>query len=353
MRNAVAAPMRGALWLALLCSGDPAAAQTVPWEIGHPANIPRVQPVAPGGSGVFAISVRSRSGPIGNVTVAALSRSPLGTPAGYTFVPRDPSRCAVPVITRPFWDERLNFVVGPIGSDETLVCEYTVTRLATMIHDLGLDVCQPYIVGAPFDWEICAQRHLYGSLPDLSLSAALAGPFLPGATEALVTLRLTNHSDFDVASRVATTECGEFGGGNAVFPSIGFDLETGFPGSCPAANGQDCVNFTGQNNTSHGFELAPVAAHGTNSCLVRIKFAAAAPPFSARLYLLDESVRLTGGGIAFDPDGDDDGATIRVLGSGDPNPIPLSRASMAVLMLTLVLAGVAALTWRRRTATRH
>ena len=351
MRLLECSSLRLFVLLMLLTAAQAARAQTsIPHEVGYPAYIARAQPIAPGASGVFAISARNIGGSVGNATVSAKTRSPVGTAAGYQFVPRNPTLCAAPVVN-PIAStyERIDFPVGPIGIGETVTCEYTLTRAPGMAHDLAFNVCYFDDDAGPFGIEFCVQSYVYGSLPDLSLSAEPVAPILPGDSEALIRVRLTNPSNFDVAARIATTECREFQGG--LFGPTAFDVETGFAGSCTLAQGLGCANFTGQAFMSYGFELAPVAARSSTSCLLRLRFRApASQPAAERLFLLDDRVLLAGGGAAVDPDAGNDDALLGLLAVGSTAPIPLSRSALALMLVALMVSAIVAVRRNGRTA---
>ena len=307
-----------------------------------PEHIARNQIVAPGQSGEFAFSIVNSGTMAGGVSVFARSDSPAETLAGYTFVALDPVRCQVPIVgVYVVGVETLRFSVGPVEPAETLTCSYTVTRAPTAVNDLAVGMCPSLQFAGNFFG--CNEMYLFGGLPDLALSVEQVAPVAPGATEALVRLRLNNLSGHDVASRIASTDCREFHGG--FFDDAPFDVETGFPGSCPLDTGEICLNFTGQNFDSYGFRLGPVPAGGSATCLVKLRLhEPASGPVSTSLYLLDDRVTLPNGGTAFDPNRSNELANLGILGVA--NQIPLSSSGLLLLALTLAVAGVVGM--RRR-----
>ena len=307
-----------------------------------PEHIARNQIVAPGQSGEFAFSIVNSGTMAGGVSVFARSHSPVGTLAGYTISILDPVRCYLPKVgVYGGHIETLHFTTGPVEPGETLTCSYTIARAPTAANDLALGICQSLQYSGHF--VDCDLMYLFGSLPDLALTVEQVAPVAPGVTEALVRLRLNNLSGHDVASRVASTDCREFSGGH--FDDAPFDVETGFPGSCPLVAGEDCLVFLGTQFKSYGFRLGPVPAGGSASCLVRLRlYEPAGGPVSTSLYLIDDRVPLANGGTAFDPNRENDVTNLGILGVA--NAIPMSAAGLLLLALTLAVAGVVGM--RRR-----
>jgi hypothetical protein len=315
-----------------------AQARSIYFEVLSPDTAPRVLPLAPGGSFPFSFTLRS-----GFDTGLAIFQlyvdSRVEALAQYSFVSSDPARCRVPEVEeRQYW-LRLSFGVGPLGREETIECNYTVTRSLDSVDDLGFDLCNWY------DGSGCRHASFrVGTLPRMDLRVVPATGALPDGTQ-LVRLEVSNHGQVAVASRIVSTSCSEFGGG--WFGPIAFTLDTDFPGACRSTYGQGCVNFGGQSASSYGFDMGPVAPGGTASCLVRVtgsnRYAGST---SVGVGFLDDRVTLVGGALAFDPGftfnpSTTNGGGVISLGALPPvAAVPVPAGSwVAGLLALLVLAG--------------
>jgi hypothetical protein len=305
--------------------------------VTYPPDIAFEQPISIGATGRIGFTVHN-GGPPGDALVRAWLRSPPETLSEYTLTSLDPRRCIAPEINAP----RIDFRVVDLTAGEVLTCEYAVTRHLAG-SDLSVEVC--YDVGS-LVFPRCGERFAFGSLPDLSVSAAPALAVAPGATEALVQITVTNQSSLDVAYRDVTTDCLEFHAGAVIDPAP-FDIETGFPGSCASGVGMACLAFTGYYPQSYGFRVGPIGAHSSTSCLIRLNLhAPASSPAMEQLFFRDERVALVGGAIAIDPIDSNDATLFGIFGL--TGAVPLSPKVLFALVLLVLAVGWAALARRRQ-----
>lgn len=256
-----------------------------------------------------------------------------------------------PVTTSVYYERRvLTLPILTIGVQETRTCRYRIDRQTPSLDDLSLAVCS-----YEQDWHNCYRHQLnVGSLPDTTLRLERAGPAEPGSNTLLVRLVAENFSAHAIRSRVATTQCREFAGG--IFDTPPYDIDTDFPGGCASALGELCLNFTGQNFDAYGFELGPIPAHGSHSCLIKLVPRANPPtwygigPYATEFYFANDNVALSDGGAGFDPNADNGQV---IFGLPEASPVPLSRWTaglLASMVLTLGLASVTRRLNRKRVA---
>lgn len=303
---------------------------------------PMYQRIEPAQSGTLAFEIRN-SGPVeAQGSVGGFIDVPVDVVAQYTVVPADPVACPAPTLAPMLGSHALIFPHPRVAAGGTVTCRYSVRRGAGSRDDLGFQVCafrNMPVIG-------CGQSVRRGTLPDLSLAVVVIGPIAgePGAQ--LLRLDMRNPSKVDVESRIASTACHEFGGGG--FAPTAFDVDGAFAGGCPRAGGQGCINFTGQLFDSRAFELGPVAAGATASCLVRVRPRGGGTT-QVPLALFGDRVVLAGGAVAFDPERVGERGVIG-LGLGAAEPVPLDRRSGVLFALLVLATGLLALETRLRRA---
>lgn len=333
----------GALLLAPLAS----AQTSIAYRLSFPEELARIQFIAPGQVGDFAFTVTSESATSGNARISGRFDSQAVTLTEYVFSSDNPTRCALPQIPAPSYSMYISFVVGPVAPGETLTCRYRVARSVTSTNDLGFRACLPTESYGPCNYSANSNSTFrFGSLPDLALSVQQVLPTPAGSSEPVFRLQLTNHSSHAVLNRTVTTECREFHGG--IFAPMPYVIESDFPGGCTSASGEICLNFTGQNYDSFGFDFGTIPAGGSASCLIRLRhYAGQSSTPSVNMYLIDYSLSsfdpllvLTNGGIAIDPNTANDEATLALAGSGSATPIPMSLSGLMMLGLTLGMVGL-------------
>lgn len=308
------------------------------YVLSFPVDAAPNQQIAPGGFGDFVFTVTNTGGNAGLANVDAELDAAPGGHAEYTFVTDDSTRCGLPTLSFPHpFRARAFFSVGPLEVGATFTCRYRVLRASTSTNDINIKLCRPFNFGG-WTFRSCDMSYKRGSLPDLALSVEQVAPVPFGASEAMLRLRLTNHSAHAVTGQVASTDCQEFHGG--ISGRHLFEIETDFPGACTLDEGEWCFSFTGQNFESYGFRFAPLAAHATTSCLVRLRLHRPAGAFvSAELFLYDNNIDLANGGQAFDPQPAND-KTVLGVGASGHHAIPMTRSALAVLVVLIGCIGV-------------
>jgi hypothetical protein len=328
---------------ALLLAPMAIAQSSIAYRLSFPADIARVQYIAPGQVGDFAFIVTSVDTAPGSALIRGPIYSESVTLTEYTFSSSDPARCTLPTIPENFIIKKIAFVVGPIAPGEILTCRYRVTRATLSINDLGVSACPSNLHNGICD---VTNTFFYGNLPDLALSVEQVLPTPAGSSEPIFRLQLTNHSNETIPDRTVTTECSEFNGG--LFDPVPYIVESDFAGGCATSQTSICINFTGQSYTNFAFDFGTIPAGGSTSCLVRLRHhpSQSATP-STNLHLLssppsffDPLVVLSNGGIAIDPDSANDRATLALASSGGAAPIPMSLAGLLMLALLLGLVGL-------------
>jgi hypothetical protein len=308
--------------------------------VSFAADSPMYQRIVPAQSGTLAFEIRNSGPAEAQGSVGGFIDVPVDVVAQYTIVPADPVACPAPTLAPMLGSHALIFPHPRVAAGGTVTCRYSVRRSAGSRDDLGFQVCafrNMPVIG-------CGQRVRRGTLPDLSLAVVAIGPIAgePGAQ--LLRLELRNPSTVDVESRIASTECHEFSGG--VFAPTAFDVDGEVAGGCPRAGGQPCFNFTGQNFGSQAFQLGPVAAGATASCLVRVRPRGGGGTTQVPLALFGDRMVLAGGAVAFDPERVGERGVIG-LGLGAAQPVPLDRRSGVLFALLVLATGLLALATRR------
>lgn len=181
----------------------------------------------------------------------------------YVFTPDQSAACPPPKLTQ------FGIAFEGPGGPGSKTCRYWIHRVASSIHDLSFSLSG---LGQGLE---AAQPFHFGTLPDQSLSIEPAAP--ANATEALMRLTLHNHSDVEGITRVANTGCLRVIGGDApAFQTTPFTVETNFPGACPLASEAGARNWIClsklESYQNHLLSLGPAPAHGSASCLVRLRF---------------------------------------------------------------------------------
>jgi hypothetical protein len=341
----------GLFFLCGLVMAPLALAQTsIAFRLSIPEDITRIQFIAPGAIGDFAISVTSESATSGNAVIGGRYVSQAATLAEYVFSSNDPVRCALPVTTPPSPFMGISFGAGPIAPGATLTCRYRIARAVASVNDMGFDICAP-IESAGSCGFGGDNSFRFGALPDLALSVQQVLPTPADSSEPVFRLQLTNNSNQAIQNRIVTTDCREFNGG--IFDPMPYVLESDFPGGCATTQGEICLLLTGQRHLSFGYNSGPIPAGGSASCLVRLRHHPDQPSTpSIDLYFVDYSLSdeypllvLTNGGIAIDPNVSNDRATLALAGTGAASPIPMSPGGLLALALTLLLFGMG-MRWR-------
>jgi hypothetical protein len=321
------------------------AQSSIAYRLSFPADLARVQYIAPGQVGDFAFTVTSEAAAAGNAVITGRFDSQYVTLTEYAFSSDNPTQCALPQIPAPSYFMNISFVAGPVAPGETLACRYRVARAASSINDLGFRACVPDGSFGPCH-NTNTNTFRYGSAPDLALSVQQVLPTPAGSSEPVFRLQLTNRSSHAVLNRTVTTECREFNGG--IFDPMPYVIESDFPGGCTTALGETCLLLTGQRHVSFGYNFGPIPAGGSASCLVRLRHhpGQLSTP-STDLYLINQQLSvldplfvLSNGGIAIDPNTANDRATLALAGSGSAAPIPLSLSGLLTLALSLGLMGL-------------
>lgn len=299
--------------------------------------------IPPGGSAIWVFRVRNNGDSAGPADFGLQERRYGDTAFDQYQWTSLTAGCGEARSAQFFSQMVLTLPISSLAVNEARTCSYRIERSAASRDDLGFRLCS-----FENDWNNCYRHTLnIGSLPDTTLRVEHVGPAMPGSSASLFRLTAINQSDFAITSRVATTACREFAGG--VFDSTPYLIETGFPGSCGTALGEICLNFTGQNFDAMGFELGPIPAQGSNSCLIKlVPRPVSLPtwfnlgPYTTPMYFRNDQVVLADGAIAFDPNAENDRA---ILGAPDSHPVPINR--FALIGLALLLCGLAVWSLRR------
>lgn len=319
--------------------GAPAAATAQDVPVVVEGGIPRYLPLAPGGTTTFTFELRNGTTAALGGAFGGLMDSPAATLASYTFTAADPAQCEAPTVVPRVSYNLLHFPVAAVAPGTTRKCRYLVTRAPGAGNDLGFEACWARDGAFP---GFCAGRVRLGTLPDLDLSLETLGAGSGDTT--LLRLRLHNRSAIDVESRVASTHCHEFDGG--FVEPVQFDVDGNTTGGCPIANNVHCINFTGVFSVSRAFQLGPVPAGGSSTCLLRVRRMRAEGAAQVPLFLNGDGVALPAGAIGFDPRRDGE----RVLvGLGLPGavPVPLGPIAPPAIAIAVMFAGLHALRRRR------
>lgn len=303
--------------------------------------------VPPGGNGVWTFRVRNVGDSAGAVDFTLQERRYNESSFDQYVWTSLSSGCGAASSQLVYSQMLLKLPISSLNVGEARTCSYRIDRTASSRDDLGFRLCSFEV-----DWVNCYRHQLnIGNLPDTALRVERVGPAAPGSSATLFRLRATNPSAHAISSRIATTACREFSGG--IFDTTPYLIDTDFPGSCPTALGEICLNFTGQNFDAVGFELGPIPAQGTNSCLIKLVPRPDPPPswfnlgpYVTPMYFRDDQVSLADGGLAFDPDIASDQTT---MGAPESHSVPISAGAMGLLaILMMMLAGWSQ--WRLRTA---
>lgn len=227
---------------------------------------------------------------------------------------------------------------GNLVPNETRTCVYRVRREPATTSDLALWVCG----GLPDLNATCSgSRQLnIGALPDLTLRVDQPTREFAGSDRLLVRMHVDNPGDHAVASRPITTPCREFDGG--LFDGTPYTIDTAVADGCGVGNSEACLNFTGVNAFSLGFDAGIVPARGSSSCVIRLTPATGSGPrpreggFPMEMRFLDDAVGLVNGGVAVDPNATND---LDGFGFGAPQGVPVGRGVIVVLGLLMLLFG--------------
>ena len=332
--------------IALIATAGACPAQELfSYNLQFATGVPRVQPITPGGEGTLSFTVHNNSPDNGYAAIYGRIEPDPAALSEYEFVANAPQRCLPPDIATQLNHPSLRLRAGPLAPGTSQTCTYRVRRSAASRNDLRFRLCGP-LSSFPY----CATVFHLGTLPELSFRVTQEAPVGPGATNALVRLTVENHAGRDVLRRILTTGCSEFGGG--IFAPAPFEVETGFPGACtPAEYGEACLNFTGQNFSSRAFAPGPIAAGGSTSCLVRLRFRVPLQQaVSLPMHFHQELVEFVDGGVGYAPGSDVDA---QGFGAAPSLPVPLGRGAMALAVLLLAVVGWVALRHRATSARRR
>jgi len=234
---------------------------------------------------------------------------------------------------------------GNLAPNETRTCVFRVRREPATTSDLALWVCG----GLPDLNTTCSgTRQLnIGALPDLTLRVDPPIREFAGSDRLLVRMHVDNPGDQAVASRAVTTPCREFDGG--LFDGTPYTIDTAVTDGCGDGDSEICLNFTGVNAFSLGFDAGMVPARGSASCVIRLTPATGTGPlprgggFPMEMRFLEDAVGLVNGGVAVDPNAAND---VDGFGFGEPQGVPVGRGVIVVLGLLVVLFGAAWLSRR-------
>ncbi len=328
--------------VALLALPGVAVAQPQSGVVTVPGTSTAYFTLPPAGVGEFTFEVRDLAANLQGGSVGGVLEVPVAAFDQYAFTSLDPAACSVPTVQPYFSSQVVRFAFAAAGSGGFRTCRYRVARAANAGSDLGFNAC---LLRSQDASPYCSQRVRIGSLPDLELALDTVGAGTEDGT--LLRLRLVNRSSQEVASRVATTDCHEFGGG--LFGPTAFELDGDFPGGCPTAFGTACASFTGQRFDSRAFQLGPAPPQGSSTCLVRVVPRGNTGLGQVPLFLYRDVVGLPGGAIGFDPLRERETVTV---GFGLPGavPVPVGPAALAAILLSMLLAGAVALHRPRRRA---
>jgi hypothetical protein len=332
-----------ALLLAVAFVALPAQAQDAGYIITAPAYRFHDLSVLPGQSTTLNFSVTQSGTVVASALVAGYLYSREAAVPGYVFTSSDPVRCAVPTLQPTAYGPAFAFPIGPLAAGESLNCSYQVTRSASSVDDLSFGLC-----GTLTGFNLSCERVVrLGTLPDLALAVERAGVFGDGRQR--VRVRVSNPGPVDVASRIVTTDCREYEGG--IIASAAFSVASDFPGACaPASQTEACLNFTGVNAFAYGFDLGPIPAGGSATCLLELRPRAAAEvaiPGPAELYFLGDHMTRGDGGDAFDTNAAND-LTLLGLQATTAAVVPIPPAAGIAIALALGVSGLFAVRRRRR-----
>lgn len=254
-------------------------------------------------------SFRIRTFAAGIARVSAGFHPVQGRLSDYTFIPENPQQCAPPsygLISGRI--PSLQFRVGPLAANESTECTYRVRRDPASSSDLGFHLCDRG------QW-LCFRRIIrMGSLPDLAVSA-IPVPRVDAGGLQFARLTVSNLSNESVHMADVQTGCVEFGGGQG--GGVAFVFEYDFPGACPRGRSEACIAFTGQNFSSFGFAVGPIPPGTAASCLVGMRpvdtsWTGQPSATSTLLSLYEDEMVMVGGGIGFDANPENSGASVGV-----------------------------------------
>jgi hypothetical protein len=295
-----------------------------------PAAATALQPIAPGQSGSLSFTLRNDGGTPESADVVGALESADAVLQQYQITSSVPDRCGAPIHDVSGVLSRLSFTVGPLAANETLTCNYQVTRSAGSRDDLGFSLCGPKLPGvflAPF----CGRLVRFGTLPDTALSFTREG--IAEDESQTIRVRVANAGAEAIAPRRVATEC-VLPASDPLFPPITFSLEGGFPGACPVAS-EPCTAFGGDPSIVYTFDLPAVAAASESSCLVRLRprpVGSQPATETVRLAFREQHVRLPDGAVVFDANPANDTVTLKLFPDGPE--VPCQRCEDTVIATT-------------------
>jgi hypothetical protein len=292
-------------------------------------------PIRPGATGQFTFEIRDTTGLGLSGALGGILEVPQAVFAQYTFTSLDPTTCSAPVLAQEYSATVVRFNFAAVDPMAVRRCRYRVDRAPNAISDLGFNAC---FLRSTFTFPFCINRARFGTLPNQDLVLETLGAGNPSAT--LLRLRLINRSSAPIESRVASTDCHEFGGGS--FGPTAFDIDSNVAGGCPTAFGTACANFTAQLFDSRAYRIGPVAPGGTASCLLRVRSTGAVGAQQVPMFLFEDRVNLTEGALGFDPQRAGETVTIG-LGLPGAVPVPVGPMAWAVLALFVLASAIAAM----------
>lgn len=238
--------------------GRPAAA--IEYRVSYPPGMPNNVRLAPGESGVFAFDVHNLSAEVGTAEVELRF-----TTGSFVLDNGNPSQCG-PIESRIF--------SVALQANESLSCSYRLTRSPTAITDIALGLC----TGVRNSSSSCDSTlspnpgvtYFYaGAVPDISITANVALPAFPGASESIIRLTASN------ASLLATREIPSYSECLPIHQQYPYSLDNAIAGGCPTV-----VSLIG---CQIAIGIPPPIAQwvvrlpaappmGESSCLVRMRF---------------------------------------------------------------------------------
>lgn len=240
------------------------SALAVRMTAAFPPGAPSQFVVQPGESTTFAVDFTNLdNGP--GVGYAWMYSFLVGLNTQWIIEPLEPASCGFPAQLEGL---QIEF---PVEFDvtQTLRCTYRVTRAATTYWDGYLMLCTGI---QPQSFLGCSTPALipFGSLPDIGITATPITPPASGSGDVVIRIDVSNAASVPTGAAELFTECRQRNGTDPA-TILPFQLETGFPGACPAVIMSGCSPEPPLVLSWWKVTIPSIPAQGSMSCLVRLR----------------------------------------------------------------------------------